>query len=75
MRGFAGLTGEPLLKNKMNESKIKRLTYLLAGIEKGIEKDLEIVKTELLMAMMEEQSNLIETKYDRKHYHYFPLKK
>lgn len=50
----------------MNESKIKRLIYLCETAEKEI----EYLKSEILMAMILEQQNLIDTKYDRTNYHY-----
>jgi hypothetical protein len=54
----------------MNEPTQKRLYHLITLVEK----DLEQLKSELLMAMVLEQSELVKIKYDRTNYFKHPLK-
>lgn len=54
----------------MNNQQLARLTYLCEHIEN----DIQNLKDELLIAMIQEQEKLLELKYDRKDYHKFPIK-
>lgn len=54
----------------MNNQQISRLTYLCEHIEN----DIQNLKDELLIAMIQEQSKLLDTKYDRTNYHLHKIK-